>query len=244
MAFTVTNDHVRQQEVWDQVSHTRGLTDEPYNIRRKLTEGAVRATDRRAVFVGVGAYEVAGGAVFPYGHTQGLRHLHGRIVELTEEETAARKALEVELDDLEQQYAEADDVPEAADRRFEEIEAALAAFRDRPVIYDPGEIAFAGAPSRAPTDVTSTGAPIANSCNGSTVSARDPPSGAASAPFERNDGAFTGPTWHLVMRLTHPPKQGSIRVVRFDVEPVDHGHRACLSALHRPLLGQKEWQGR
>jgi ParB family chromosome partitioning protein len=63
MAFTVTNDHARQQEVWDQVSHTRGFTDEPYNIRRKLTEGAVRATDRRAVFVGVGAYEVAGGAV-------------------------------------------------------------------------------------------------------------------------------------------------------------------------------------
>jgi ParB family transcriptional regulator, chromosome partitioning protein len=43
------------------------------------------------------------------------------------------------------QYAEADDVPEEADRRFEEIEAALTAFHDRPVAYDPAEIAFAGA---------------------------------------------------------------------------------------------------
>jgi len=88
---------------------------------------------------------IAVAADFPYGHTAGLRSLHGRIVELTEQETAARQALEVELDGLEQQYAGADDVPEEADRRYETIETELAAFNDRPVIYDPTEVAFAGA---------------------------------------------------------------------------------------------------
>jgi ParB family chromosome partitioning protein len=46
MAFTVTNDHARQEQVWDAVS--RSYNKEPYLIRRQLTEGAVRASDRRA----------------------------------------------------------------------------------------------------------------------------------------------------------------------------------------------------
>jgi ParB family chromosome partitioning protein len=61
IAFTVTNDHGRQEQVWEQLSH--GCNTEPYYIRRQLTEGAVRATDKRAMFVGVEAYEAAGGIV-------------------------------------------------------------------------------------------------------------------------------------------------------------------------------------
>jgi ParB family chromosome partitioning protein len=61
MAFTVTNDHARQEEVWAALE--RAYSKEPYVIRRQLTEGAVRASDRRARFVGVEAYEAAGGAV-------------------------------------------------------------------------------------------------------------------------------------------------------------------------------------
>ena len=61
MAFTVTNDHARQEQVWDAVS--RSYNKEPYLIRRQLTEGAVRASDRRAQFVGIDAYESAGGVV-------------------------------------------------------------------------------------------------------------------------------------------------------------------------------------
>ena len=53
MAFTVTTDHDRQERVWEQLSHSH--TWEPYFIRRQLTEGAVRASDRRAQFVGVDA---------------------------------------------------------------------------------------------------------------------------------------------------------------------------------------------
>ncbi len=61
MAFSVTTDHARQEQVWENVS--RSGYDEPYQIRRTLTEAAVRASDRRACFVGVESYEQAGGRV-------------------------------------------------------------------------------------------------------------------------------------------------------------------------------------
>src|SRR5579863_6671102 len=61
MAFTVTADQVRQEQVWEALvrSHNR----EPYYIRKLLTEGAVRASDKRAQFVGAESYEAAGGVV-------------------------------------------------------------------------------------------------------------------------------------------------------------------------------------
>ncbi|RFB83026.1 DNA-binding protein, partial [Rhizobium leguminosarum bv. trifolii] len=61
MAFSITNDHVRQEQVWDTIS--RSHSREPYYIRRLLTETAIRAGDRRAVYVGIDAYEAAGGVV-------------------------------------------------------------------------------------------------------------------------------------------------------------------------------------
>ncbi|WP_315766562.1 ParB/RepB/Spo0J family partition protein [Bradyrhizobium sp. SZCCHNR2009] len=60
-AFSVTEDHARQEQVWESVSRSRN--DEPYQIRRLLTEKAVKASDKRARFVGVTAYEAAGGNV-------------------------------------------------------------------------------------------------------------------------------------------------------------------------------------
>jgi ParB family chromosome partitioning protein len=61
MAFSVSNDHARQEQVWDAVKSS--WNKEPYVIRRMLTETLVRASDRRAIFVGVAGYEAAGGAV-------------------------------------------------------------------------------------------------------------------------------------------------------------------------------------
>ena len=60
-AFAVSDDHARQEQVWETL--TRSHNREGYYIRRLLTETAVRATDRRAVYVGVEAYEAAGGIV-------------------------------------------------------------------------------------------------------------------------------------------------------------------------------------
>jgi ParB family chromosome partitioning protein len=61
MAFSVTADQARQEQIWDNVS--RSQLDEPYQIRRMLTENTVRASDRRAQFIGLEAYEQAGGPV-------------------------------------------------------------------------------------------------------------------------------------------------------------------------------------
>ena len=190
MAFTVNGDHARQEQVWEGLS--RSHNREPYYIRRQLTDGAVRASDRRARFVGVEAYEAAGGIVmrdlfqhdeggwlqdpalldrlaieklqteaealqaegwkwisvapdFPYGHTASLRRLVGATVDLTEDERASFVALQAENEALEEQYAEADELPDEIDQRLGEIETALAAFDNRPVTYEQAEIARAGA---------------------------------------------------------------------------------------------------
>ncbi|TQM90107.1 ParB/RepB/Spo0J family partition protein [Roseinatronobacter monicus] len=61
MAFTVNPDHDRQMQVWDVISSS--WNKEPFQIRRMLTETSVRASDRRAVFVGADVYEAAGGII-------------------------------------------------------------------------------------------------------------------------------------------------------------------------------------
>lgn len=189
MAFSVTSDQARQEQVWDNIS--RSGNDEPYQIRRMLTENTVRASDRRAQFIGLDAYEQAGGAVmrdlfahddggwlqdvplldrlvteklkveaetiakegwkwisvavdFPYGHASGMRELEGKPVDLSPEEQATIDALNAEQAKLESDYQDADELPEEVDQRLGEIEQALMAFEDRPVLYDPTEIARAG----------------------------------------------------------------------------------------------------
>ncbi|WP_188717059.1 ParB/RepB/Spo0J family partition protein [Paracoccus acridae] len=189
MAFTVSEDHARQEQVWQAV-RDRWLK-EPSTIRHMLTETTVRASDRRALFVGFPAYEAAGGIVlrdlfetddggwlqdvalldrlvaeklereakaiaaegwawvevavsFPYGHDRGFRQIGGTVVDLTEEERAAREALRDEYDLLEAEDAEAEELPEDVDRRLGEIEAALEAFEDRPMVFSSEEKARAG----------------------------------------------------------------------------------------------------
>jgi len=61
MTFTVNPNHERQEQVWDATQ--RSYNKEPYHLKRLLTEGAVRAFDKRAQFVGIEAYEAAGGVV-------------------------------------------------------------------------------------------------------------------------------------------------------------------------------------
>jgi len=59
MAFCVSDDADRQRQVLEQIGpHTPA-----YAIRRAMTEAKVRVDDRRARFVGVEAYEAAGGGV-------------------------------------------------------------------------------------------------------------------------------------------------------------------------------------
>lgn len=190
MAFTVNGDHERQEQVFERLAHS--YSKEPHVIRRMLTEEAVRASDKRAQFVGPDAYSAAGGIVmrdlfqgddggwlqdagllerllaeklaqsaeaivaegwkwvevapdFPYGHTYGLRQLRGERPGPTPEEQAVRDGLQAEMDQLEEAHADADELPEEVDARLGEIEAALAAFDDRPAVFLPEDIARAGA---------------------------------------------------------------------------------------------------
>jgi ParB family chromosome partitioning protein len=189
MAFSVTADHSRQEQVWENVS--RSGYDESYQIRRMLTEATVRASDRRARFVGPDTYEQAGGGIlrdlfehddggwlqdvalldrlvtekltaeaetiakegwkwisvavdFPYGHADGLRELEGKPADLSIEEQATIDALNAEQTKLELDYQDADELPDEVDQRLGEIEAALTAFEDRSVVYDPADIVRAG----------------------------------------------------------------------------------------------------
>ncbi|BBE00002.1 chromosome partitioning protein ParB [Sphingobium amiense] len=59
MAFAITEDHARQEYVFDNLSYNR----DPSTIRRDLTKPNVAATDRRAAFVGAHAYTEAGGNI-------------------------------------------------------------------------------------------------------------------------------------------------------------------------------------
>jgi ParB family chromosome partitioning protein len=60
MAFSVSPDHERQEQVWEAIQ--RSYNKDPYQIRRMLTEGAVRASDKRAQYAGED-YIAAGGAI-------------------------------------------------------------------------------------------------------------------------------------------------------------------------------------
>jgi Predicted transcriptional regulators len=59
MAFAISEDHARQEQVFENLHHNR----EPWIIRRDMTASNVSANDRRAVFVGAERYEEAGGVI-------------------------------------------------------------------------------------------------------------------------------------------------------------------------------------
>jgi len=189
MAFTVNPDHTRQVQVWDAVKNS--WNKEPYAIRRMLTETSIRATDRRAVFVGIDPYEAAGGVVLrdlfqgddggwledpalldrlvadklqdeaealategwkwievatdlPYGYSHGLRRLAGDPAPIADAEGAAHAALLAEYRALEEEYSGQDEYPEDIDARLGELEVAMEAFDQRPLIFDPAEVVRAG----------------------------------------------------------------------------------------------------
>ena len=61
MAFCLTEDHARQEQVLEAIG--RQWNKSPEAIKRMIAETSVDADDRRALFVGLAAYEAAGGFV-------------------------------------------------------------------------------------------------------------------------------------------------------------------------------------
>jgi ParB family chromosome partitioning protein len=190
MAFTVADDHARQEAIWEQLKSSFDMS--PRTIRRMLTEDSVRVGDKRARFVGVEAYLAAGGAIvrdlfeaddggwltdpallnalvdeklkveaariggegwkwvetaieLPWNATHALRRIVGEEVAMTAEERAALEALEEEADRLSQAWAEVHDIPDEVHARLDAIDVEIGALADRPMIYDPAELALAGA---------------------------------------------------------------------------------------------------
>ncbi|KGB54713.1 ParB-like nuclease [Sphingopyxis sp. LC81] len=190
MAFSVADDHARQEEVWDQLEHS--FNKSAGYIRQKLTENSVRAADKRTCFIGLDAYVEAGGGVardlfeadgggwltdpalldrlvdeklkaegarvlaegwkwvttsidLPWDATRGLREIDRDEVAMTEEEEARVAALEAEGEELGDEWADVQEVPEDVHARLEAIDAELGALVDRPLTFDPGDMTMAGA---------------------------------------------------------------------------------------------------
>lgn len=61
MAFSVSDDHVRQEQVWELIQAHPNQS--AYFIRNRLTETSVAATDPRALFVGIDEYVAQGGCI-------------------------------------------------------------------------------------------------------------------------------------------------------------------------------------
>jgi ParB family chromosome partitioning protein len=59
MAFAITEDHARQEQVYENLSYNR----DPSFIRRDLMKTHIPATDQRAIFIGAEAYTGAGGNI-------------------------------------------------------------------------------------------------------------------------------------------------------------------------------------
>lgn len=188
-AFSVTGDHARQEQVW---ANLQAWQKEPYHIRRILTESAVASNDRRAVFVGLDAYEAAGGEVLrdlfsandggwlqdavlldrlvaeklraaaeelssegwkwievlpsrPFDHLSGLRKIKPVVSALSDEAHAVLAALKSEYTELNEAFADFDDLPEAVDQRIAELEAEIEALeRGALSTFDPADVVRAG----------------------------------------------------------------------------------------------------
>ncbi len=185
MAFAVVEDHARQEQVYEAVSWNRS----PSVIRRAMTEGHVRADDKRARFVGTEAYEAAGGrltcdlfadngeawfedaalldrlalerlleeaeaireregwlwaeAVIDHPHDHGLRRVHPRPVERSEEDRERIAQLGQTYDALITEWDGVEEIPGEVEARFAELDAELKGFGEDHA-YDPDEVAIAG----------------------------------------------------------------------------------------------------
>lgn len=189
MAFTVSDDHARQEQVWEMLAHSYNKS--AAYIRQRLTENSVRVADKRVRFVTIDAYVAAGGGVMrdlfedddggwltdpglldtlvadklrragediaaegwkwvatavdmPWAVTNGHREISGTEVAMTEAEQARFVALQGESDEIEAQWADEHDVPQDVYDRLDAINAEIGKLADRPLVFEPADVAIAG----------------------------------------------------------------------------------------------------
>src|SRR5690606_18803799 len=81
----------------------------------------------------------------PYGFDAQLREIDGTRVELTEAEQARVDAIHEEAGAIEEEYQDVPDLPAEIAARIDELDTELGGLVDRPPLYDPADIAIAGA---------------------------------------------------------------------------------------------------
>src|SRR3546814_6838538 len=74
-----------------------------------------------------------------------MREIDGTLIAPTTEEEATLAALNSEADDLEEKWANEDCVPDEVNARLEAIDVEIGALVDRPISFDPADMAHAGA---------------------------------------------------------------------------------------------------
>lgn len=189
MAFSVSDDHERQEQVWELLAHSYNRSGA--YIRQKLTENSVRVADKRVRFVGVEAYVEAGGGVMrdlfedddggwltdpalldrlvieklqaegekigaegwkwiatavdlPWGVTNGMREIDGVPVPRSPQEDARLAKLEVEAEEIEAEWSDDPNVPDEVHERIAAIDTEIGALVERPLTFDPEDMARAG----------------------------------------------------------------------------------------------------
>src|SRR3546814_16606037 len=70
-AFSVADDHARQEQVWELLAHSYNKSAS--YIRQKLTEDTVRVADKRVRFVTVDAYIASGCGVMRADRKSGVK---------------------------------------------------------------------------------------------------------------------------------------------------------------------------
>ncbi|KTE22816.1 chromosome partitioning protein ParB [Sphingopyxis sp. H050] len=117
------------------------LTDPP--LLDKLVGAKLESEAER--IGGEGWKWVDAGLDAPWNASRGMRAIYGEEVPMTDEEQKTLADLETEGEALSNEWCDADEVPEEVHARLEEIDATISAITERPQIFDPAEIAIAGA---------------------------------------------------------------------------------------------------
>ena len=189
MAFTVSEDHARQEQVWEalarsttgkpiiSVSSSRRTPSAPATPARCLSastpitppaasSSTTSSTDDRGGWLQDSALldRLAGEKLkreaeplraegwkwivvapsFPAGHDYGLRRLTGEPIPPTAEEQTAFETKVAEREALEREHGDADEISDDVSQRIDALDEAIADFEDRPLRFDPAEVARAG----------------------------------------------------------------------------------------------------
>ena len=144
MAFTLGADHAAQLAVWGQVKEQHFVS--PHQIRRMLTESAIALESDLGTFVGVAAYEAAGGRVTRDLFSRGdqgfmddaalvrrlaIEKLEAKAAELRAEWAWAKPVLDLEygtLNEFRRVEAQPAEYPPELAAELQQIEEALAEF--------------------------------------------------------------------------------------------------------------------